>query len=158
MKVMSQFLLSRHTFTNPNQEIVPYDGSPVTWRISAYALVQRENEILIIKNQTEKLHDIVGGEIELGETVEEAICREAVEEAGAKIKVGRFVKVKEDWFYSPSVKTFHHTLQLFYTAELIEELQPPTESDIIWRDFVPMVQIGTQYHLPPIVEEVIQSL
>jgi ADP-ribose pyrophosphatase YjhB (NUDIX family) len=156
------FLLSRHTFTNADQEIVPYDGSPVSWRISVYVLVQRLNEsnvkeILIIKNQLEKLHDVVGGGVELGETLEEAIQREALEEAGADVKLGELLRVKEDWFYHRK-GGFYHTLQLFYTAELVGELTNPSDSDIIWRDFVPVSEIGTTYHLPPIAEEVISKI
>jgi ADP-ribose pyrophosphatase YjhB (NUDIX family) len=159
---MDSSFLTRHTFTNADQEIVPYDGSPVTWRVSVYVLVCRTSEantpeILIIKNHLEKLHDIVGGGIELGETIEEAIQREALEEAGAQIKLGQLLQIKEDWFYHRK-GSFHHTLQLFYAAELMGELQAPTEPDIVWRESVPVSEIGVKYHVPPVVAEVIAKI
>lgn len=48
-------------FLNADNEVIKYDGSGITWRVSVYAVVIRENQLLIIKNKLEKLHDIIGG-------------------------------------------------------------------------------------------------
>lgn len=144
-------------FTNADQEIVEYDGSDLSWRVSVYAVICEESKVFIIKNRTEKLFDIVGGGIDFGETIEEALEREAMEEAGAKIKIGKLVHAHVDWFYY-KLGTFHQTLQLFYQAELVGDLQEPTEPEMEWRGFVKINQIGKKYRLPPIVEEVISTL
>lgn len=149
-------MLKNKQFFNANQEPVEYDGSPITWRVSAYALVKKDKKILIIKNKLEKLYDIVGGGIEFGEDILDALKRECMEEGGATIKLGALLKAHVDWFYHRNGK-YYQTLQLFYAAELQGELEKPTESDIEWRDFVPVEQVGSKYRLPPIVEKVVKE-
>jgi 8-oxo-dGTP pyrophosphatase MutT (NUDIX family) len=144
-------------FHNADQEIVQYDGTPLSWRVSAYVVVRKNDRILIIKNKLEKLYDVVGGGIEFGEDVEEALARECIEEAGIKVKVGRLLKAHVGWF-SHRNGNFYQTLQLFYEAEPLGDLLPPTETDIEWRDFVPVSDIGNKYRLPPVVESVIVAL
>jgi 8-oxo-dGTP diphosphatase len=145
-----------NTFHNADQEPVEYDGSPISWRVSAYALVVHHDELLIIKNRLEKLHDIIGGGVEFGETIEEALHREALEESGARIKIGTLVDAVTGWFYHRN-GNFYQTIQLFYTAELMGDLQEPTEKDIAWRGFVPLKHLGVKYKLPDAVETVMQK-
>jgi 8-oxo-dGTP pyrophosphatase MutT (NUDIX family) len=143
-------------FSDANQEPVQYDGSPLTWRVSVYALVKRDGEILIIKNKREKLYDIVGGGIEFGEDINEALNRECLEEGGARIRLGSLLKAHVDWFYHRN-GNYYQTLQLFYEAKLVGDLEEPTESDIEWRGFVSVDEIGRKYTLPPVVEQVIEQ-
>lgn len=70
-------------FSDANQESVEYDGSPLNWRVSAYAVIKQDGKVLIIKNKLEKLYDIVGGGIEFGEDILEALERECMEEGGS---------------------------------------------------------------------------
>ncbi|GIK84143.1 MAG: hypothetical protein BroJett025_07650 [Patescibacteria group bacterium] len=149
--------LQNKTFLNADQEVVMYDGSEITWRVSAYAVITKNDTVLIIKNRKEKLHDIVGGGIEFGETIEETLAREGLEEGGAKIKIGELLHAETNWFYHFSNKKYHQTLQLFYSATLDGELSQPTEKNIEWRGFVPVTEIGTTYHLPRNVEAVIKQ-
>jgi ADP-ribose pyrophosphatase YjhB (NUDIX family) len=144
------------TFHNADQETVEYDGSPISWRVSAYAFVIHNSELLIVKNKLEKLHDIIGGGVEFGETIEEALHREALEEAGARIKMGTLLDAVTGWFYHRN-GNYYQTVQLFYTAELVGDLQEPTEKDIEWRRFVSFKEIGNTYKLPIAVESVIHT-
>ncbi|MCB9813172.1 MAG: NUDIX domain-containing protein [Pseudomonadales bacterium] len=148
--------ISDKQFSDANQEPVEYDGSPLSWRVSAYALVKKDSKILIIKNKLEKLYDVVGGGIEFGEDIAEALERECMEEGGAEIKMGNLLKAHVDWFYHRN-GNYYQTLQLFYDAELVGDLQKPTESDVEWRDFVLVDEVGSKYRLPPIVEQVIKE-
>lgn len=148
--------LSSRVFTNADQEVVPYDGSPIEWRVSVYVMVIKDGKILLGKSKVEKLYDIPGGGIEIGESIEEAIEREALEEAGAKIKLGEVVSVCLDWFYHRKGK-FYQTLQMFYTAELIGELGQPTDEEsekVLW---APLAEIE-KYPLPPVVYQAIQKI
>lgn len=146
---------SQKVFLDADQEIVPYDGSAVTWRVSAYAVVKRGEEVFLVKDAGEKLYDIVGGGIEMGEDIEQALQREALEEGGIHVHVGKILHAQLGWFYHRKQKAFFQTLQLFYAAELESEAAAPTEKSIEWRGFVPLNEIGKTYHLPPVVEEVI---
>jgi 8-oxo-dGTP pyrophosphatase MutT (NUDIX family) len=148
--------LSDKTFFNADQEPVVYDGSPVNWRVSAYVIVRQDDQILIIKNRREKLYDIVGGGIELGEGIQEAVTRECSEEAGIQVKLGGLLDAHVAWFHHRR-DNFYQTLQLFYAAELVGELQNPSDPDIEWRGFVPAAEIGVKYRLPEFVEKVIKN-
>lgn len=145
------------TFTDANQKVVAYDGSPVTWRISAYVMITKDDHVLLIKNTHEELYDIVGGGIELGETIPEAVAREALEEAGAVVQMGKLVHVYEDFFYHRDGK-YYQTLQLFYAAILNGELVSPKDQSVTFREFVPIAEVGTNYPVPPVVNQALLLL
>jgi 8-oxo-dGTP pyrophosphatase MutT (NUDIX family) len=136
----------KHTFSNANLEPVPYDGSEVTWRVSAYALIIRDGKLLLAKSKHEKFYDVIGGGVDIGETIEEALHREAAEEAGAQIEIGKLLFTAMDWFYHRKGK-FYQTLQLYYQAELVGELGKATDPDIEWTEFVPIADVGQTYTL-----------
>ncbi len=116
-------------FKNANQGIVPYDGSEITWRISAYAVVVKLGELLLAKSIHEKFYDVIGGGIEIGESIEEGLKREALEEAGADVNIGPIMHVNEDWFYHKNGR-FYHAVQLYYLAELVGDLAQPSDPQI----------------------------
>jgi ADP-ribose pyrophosphatase YjhB (NUDIX family) len=142
-------------FTDADQAQVPYDGSPVTWRVSAYALVIEGDQVLLIKDSLEILHDIVGGGIDLGEDLFHGLAREGLEEAGATFEIGQLLHAEQDWFYHRREGKYYQTLQLYYRARLIGELQTPTEKKIAWRGFVPISEIQKKYQVPPLVAKII---
>lgn len=150
--------IAQRTFRDADEQIIEYDNSPLAWRVSAYAVIRKDDRVLLIKNKTEKLHDVVGGGVEFGETVEDAIYREAKEEAGATVRVGKLLHTKVDWFYHRKHKQFFQTFQMFYEAELLGELAAPTEEDTEWVGFVPLAEVGTSYQVPVTVQLAISKL
>lgn len=148
--------LTDKIFTNANQEIVEYDGSEVSWRVSAYVVVIKEESIFILKNKNEKFYDIPGGGIHIGESIEDAIHREVMEEAGAKVKIGRLITAVQGWFKHINGQYFQ-TIQLFYTAELEGELVTPTEGTTEFVGFVPLSELK-KYPLPKAVMTVLKTM
>jgi len=144
-------------FHDADGEIVKYDGSPIGWRISAYGLVVQNGRILLIKNSEEKLFDAPGGGIEFGETIIEAIQREAMEEAGAKIKVGELVDLSEDYFYHRGKQKFYQTILLYYSAELIGQFGKPTDHRTTFAGFVPITELS-QYPTTSLTNHAIQKI
>lgn len=143
-------------FLNADQQPVQYDGSPISWRVSAYVLVEQDNQILLCKSKLEQLYDAVGGGIDLGETITEALKREALEEAGAEISIGNILHAHVDWFYHRNGQ-YYQTLLLFYTAQLTSPLHHPTDPNMEMAQFVPKNAIGTKFPVPPIVQQVINQ-
>ncbi|PWU23462.1 hypothetical protein C5B42_02815 [Candidatus Cerribacteria bacterium 'Amazon FNV 2010 28 9'] len=143
---MNSTLPKQHHFINANLEPVEYDGSPITWRISAYALIIKDGKLLIGKSKFEKHYDVIGGGIELGETIEEALHREALEEGGVTIKIGKLLFAATDWFYHRK-GNFHETLQLYYEAQIVRDIESPTDPDIEQARFIPLEEIGSVYPL-----------
>ena len=143
-------------FVNANLEPVPYDGSEITWRVSAYVLIVKDGNLLLAKNRLERFYDVLGGGVDIGETIEDTLDREALEESGVKIKIGKLLFNAMDWFYHRKGK-FYQTLQLYYEAELVGDASNPTDPDIEWTGFVPTTDIETNYKLaasPFVVESI----
>lgn len=147
----------QRVFHNTDQEVVPHDGSPLQWRVSAYLLIVRERKLFVIKNRTEKLFDIVSGGIEFGETIEEALQREAMEEGGATIQLGELLHAEVDWFYHRTKQQYYQTMQLFYLATVDGELVAPTEDDIESVHWVSADAL-IQFPLSTTVEKVIEMI
>lgn len=154
----SEQALQQRTFRNADEEIVEYDQSQLSWRVSVYALVVQAGSVLVIKNKKEKLYDVIGGGVEFGETVEDALAREAMEEGGAKVQVKELIHTKVDWFYHKKQKRFYQTMQMFYRAELIGTLQSPTDSDTEWVGFVSLAEVSKKYQLPVTVQLALAKL
>jgi ADP-ribose pyrophosphatase YjhB (NUDIX family) len=148
--------LNNQIFTNADQEIVEYDGSPITWRISAYVFVIKDDSVLLIKNKIEKVYDIPGGGIEIGETIKEAVDREAMEEAGARVKMGDLVEVVQDWFQHAN-GNYYQTIQLYYTAQVVGELEEPTEETSEFVGFVKFDELKN-YPLPKAVLTALEKI
>ena len=70
-------------------------------RVCASAAILQEGALLLVEYQDESgLHyNFPGGGVEAGESLHEAACREAWEEAGAEVTVGRLLLT---WEYVPS--------------------------------------------------------
>lgn len=103
-------------FRDANYNEVAYDGSPVQWRVSIYGVYIQDSKLLVIKNKEEPFHDIPGGGIEVGESLEQALAREGREEAGWELKPTQPVWTMIDWFYHSGEKAFYRSLQQFWLA------------------------------------------
>jgi 8-oxo-dGTP diphosphatase len=76
-------------------------------RLNVAALIVRDEQVLLIEFDDESgLHyNLPGGGVEEGETLADALQREAWEEAGAKIDVGRLLLI---WEYVPVRENYRH--------------------------------------------------
>ncbi len=68
-------------------------SSPRQFRIGVYALIFREGEILLALRRDIEWWNLPGGGLEIGETVEEGVCREVREETGLEVEVEHLVGV-----------------------------------------------------------------
>lgn len=144
-------------FRNSNYEDVPYDGSPVTWRVSIYGVCIVHDAILLVNHRDEKLHDIPGGGVELDEELEQALAREGLEEAGWELKATRLLFTMSDWFYHTEEKKFYRTLQFYYLAEGKKVLDKPTDPRMIFADLVPLKDLAN-YRLYPNIERALKII
>lgn len=144
-------------FTDSDGEAVEYDGSPLSWRVSTYGVVIENDSLLIIKNVGEKLYDVPGGGIEMDESIDEALLREGLEEAGAHLKKEKILHVYQDYFFKKNNGKFYHTIQLYYLASLTQPLQKPTDKETVMSKFVPFAELKN-YPLPVAVISALQQL
>jgi 8-oxo-dGTP pyrophosphatase MutT (NUDIX family) len=99
-------------------------------RPAAYALIVRQGRILLLKMRATGKHHLPGGGIHPGERIEETLKREAQEETGIKIEVGRFLHFEEVFFYYDPSGWAYHGLHFFYACTPVTfELLPDEQVD-----------------------------
>lgn len=72
-------------FYDPRGRPVPHDGvTPITWRLGAYVLAQREGRVLMIESVQSGRWELPGGGVAPGEALLEGTIRECWEENGCR--------------------------------------------------------------------------
>ena len=102
--------MNPHKEANFDKDILKFN-SPV---LAVDAVIQMEDgNIVFIQRQNPPFQGqwaLPGGQVEVGETVEEAIIREVMEETGLKVKVVRLIGV----FSDPQRDPRGHTVSIAY--------------------------------------------
>jgi 8-oxo-dGTP diphosphatase len=112
---------------------IPQFGSkhserPCVDRPSVWAIITTDaGKIAVVRH--EGMLFLPGGGIDDGETAEEALRRECIEETGWTIDIGPVVARANEWVDVPSEGTQYNKLGTFYRAQFTEQLGPPTEPD-----------------------------
>ena len=128
--------------TDLDGQTYPVDADALTFRPAVYALIIKTGQVLLTRQWDG--YCFPGGGIELGETIEEAVIREAREETGLVVKPVRVIDCATSFFKIPSSSIFVHSLLVFYTCEVIGgklssdlldegeriSMQPPTWVDL----------------------------
>lgn len=79
---------------------VACDGGILNIRVGA--IIMKDGKLLMVGNERADYLYSVGGRIKFGETAEEAIVREVLEETGVKMEIDRLGFVQENYFYGDS--------------------------------------------------------
>ena len=103
-------------------------------REGVYIIPIKDNKIGVIK--TPKGYFLIGGGIDKGETHEDAIRRECIEEAGYIVNIDRKLCSAEAYTKHPTVGYFH-PIQTYYIGELTEKVQESIEIDheFMWIEY-----------------------
>lgn len=117
------------------------------------ALIRQEDKFMIFQRPVTKTRayqwEFVGGKVEKGETLEEALIRECREEIGVTVKVGDvFTEVDHEY---PDI-TIHLTL---FNAEIIDGVPQKLEHNdirVITPDEIP------QYRFCPADDEILKKI
>ena len=85
------------------------------------AIIMKDGKILMVGNDRDYLYS-VGGRVKFGETAEEAVVREVLEETGVQMEIDRLGFVHENYFYGdmPSNRN-----KLIYEISLFFYLKVP---------------------------------
>lgn len=95
-------------------------------RPSAYIIPIKDGKIAVVK--IPKGLFLLGGGIEKGETDQQCIERECIEEIGYSIKIGKKIGSAETYTTHSKLGPFH-PMQSYYTGELVEKIKEPVERD-----------------------------
>lgn len=105
---------------------VPCEEGFINIRVGA--IIMKNGKLLMVGNDVhpEYLYS-VGGRIKFGETSEEAIVREVIEETGVKLEIDRLGFIHENYFYGDSETNFRkliYEISYFYYMKVPEDFEP----------------------------------
>ncbi len=105
-------------------------------RIAAYVVLVDKELIAVVCTPSGKLF-LPGGKIEDGETKEECVKRECMEEMGMKVALKEYFAVGERYFYHESSNRYSHAIGHFYFADEYEQVCEPLEAGnkVIWMTY-----------------------
>ena len=128
-----------------NQNIINQYGNQL--RVRVCGICVQGNKVLLINhsgmNESGEFWSPPGGGLEFGETIENCLKREFLEETKTVISVGKFLKINE--FVKPPL----HAIELFYEVEIISgklaigfdpEMEQQIIKDVQWLSFAEVLE------------------
>lgn len=94
------------------------------------AIIMKDGKLLMVGNDRDYLYS-VGGRVKFGETAEEAVVREVLEETGVQMEIDRLGFVHENYFYgdAPSNRNkLIYEISLFFYMKVPDAFAPISES------------------------------
>ena len=98
------------------------------------AIIMKDGKVLMVGNARANYLYSVGGRIKFGETAEEAVVREVLEETGVKMEIERLGFVHENYFEGDALSNLG---KLIYEISFFFYMQVPS-------DFAPISQSFTE--------------
>lgn len=127
-------------------------------RNSAKAIIIKGDNLLLTKNIDDEgaFYLFPGGGQEVGETLQDAVVRECIEEVGQQVEVGELLFLREyiGKNHEYAVEDAHvHQIEFYFTCNLVNEFDSeivPTSPDShqIGIEWVPIEEL-TQYRIYP---------
>jgi ADP-ribose pyrophosphatase YjhB (NUDIX family) len=131
-------------------------------RVRACALIIENDSVLLVEFTDENgVHfNLPAGGAEPGETLIEAVRREAKEEAGVDVEVGSLVFVSEDAPHQSKSGISYHSLSLMFNCKIKNGSIPhfPSNPDVNQTGvkWIPLIQLDNIILYPNIKEQIIQ--
>ncbi len=94
-------------------------------------IILRDGRLLMVGNERSDYLYSVGGRIKFGETAEEAIVREVLEETGIKMEIDRLGFVHENYFYGDAPTNLGkliYEISFFFYMKVPRDFEPISES------------------------------
>lgn len=108
---------------------VAIDNGYINIRVGA--IIKKGDKFLMVGNQKDDYLYSVGGRIKFGESAEEAVVREVLEETGVRLEVDRLGFVHENFFYGDYGKKedkLIYEISYFFYMKTPDDFEPVCES------------------------------
>lgn len=95
------------------------------------AIIMKNGKILMVGNERSDYLYSVGGRIKFGETAEEAVVREVLEETGVKMEIDRLGFIHENYFYGNAPMNLGkliYEISLFFYMKTPDDFTPVSDS------------------------------
>lgn len=95
------------------------------------AIILKDGKLLMVGNQRSDYLYSVGGRIKFGETAEQAVVREVIEETGVKMEIDRLGFVHENYFYGNEKlgsKKLIYEIAFFFYMKVPNNFMPKCDS------------------------------
>ena len=87
-------------------------GGKFNYRVGA--IIQHNGKLLMVKNSGDSFYYTVGGRVKFGESAEDTVLREALEETGLPLEIKRLAFIHENFFtFSPEQEPCHEICMFF---------------------------------------------
>jgi len=95
-----------------NDICINMPGGIFNYRVGA--IIQHDGNLLMVKNSGDNFYYTVGGRVKFGESAEETLLREALEETGLPLEIERLAFIHENFFAMESEQNQYHEICLFF--------------------------------------------
>lgn len=89
------------------------------FKLRVSGLVIRNNKLLLVEMDNSGFLCLPGGYVELGETTEDAVKRELVEEIGKDVMIKKYLGVVENYFINKLSKKMHE-ISFYYIMDFVD--------------------------------------
>ena len=97
--------------------------------LRAVAVVVKNQKILVQRDRNGNEYALPGGHVKIGETLEDGLIREVMEEMGIRIKCNRLLWSEECFWEWNGRKA--HNIAFYYLVELLDEFQIPENEEFV---------------------------
>ena len=98
--------------------------------VRAGAIIMKDGKLLMVSNDRDYLYS-VGGRLKFGETAEDAVVREVLEETGVQMEIDRLGFVHENYFYGDARSNLNkliYEITFFFYMKVPDTFAPISES------------------------------
>jgi ADP-ribose pyrophosphatase YjhB (NUDIX family) len=103
--------------------------SKLRFRPAGYGVVARGPELLLVMFPALGKYSLPGGGLDIGESVEDAVRREVLEETGYEVEIGELLHFKQEFFFHPFIGACN-SLSFFYLCRPVIQAGEPSVPDL----------------------------